>query len=134
LKLQKVFFGEAKILSEVVNEIFMKNNSNDDNEMWPSEPIILENKHAAAMWKEKWLLLHTVTRSSIAMLCCDKTLDPIQESLKEYIRTLEEETRVRNALLKDYDSHRRRLRKYEDKMQSLVHESSVTTAANRIFY
>ena len=118
LKLQKAFFGEAKEFSGVVNQIFERNL--DQRELWPLELNKLENHDAASMWRDKWIKLNDVTRSSVAMVCCDETLDPMKETLDDCLSTLEHETRQRNAVLKDYDAHRRRLRTYEAKVESIV--------------
>lgn len=59
--------------------------------------------------------IHNVVRSSCALINVERGLDPLRESLSELTPTVNNLIKERNALLKDYNSFRRRLKSLQEK-------------------
>ena len=118
LKQQKLFFGEARELTNVVHTMYEK--SLNENEVWLEDTNRLTHFEAVSVWKEKWDNLHDVVRSSSAIICCEESLNPIRDAITDYTPVFEQDTKDRAAILIDLDSFRRRLKVLENKRSDAV--------------
>lgn len=118
LKAQKMMFGEAQGLTSVIDALYTR--CEKEKDIWPSEVNKLKNPNVARVWNEKWDHLNDVTRSSVAIVCCDEALDPVKDLIKTFPTNFDQEVSDRNIVLKDFDAYRRRIKNAEAKKANLV--------------
>mmetsp|Transcript_20377 Transcript_20377/g.18517 ORF Transcript_20377/g.18517 Transcript_20377/m.18517 type:complete len:465 (-) Transcript_20377:28-1422(-) len=112
---QKDFFSEAVELSEAMSRIFDRS----ANMSWKDCYCELEYQANAIAFREAWREINTIIRTSCAMVSTEQALQPLYLAVTKLGPDVEEVCKERNLSVKDYDSHRRRLKGLESKRDTL---------------
>lgn len=115
---QKSFFADIVLLSESVARIFTYPSTNSS--YFHGIKNGLEQSEAAAInFNTTIEQIHSVIRSSCALINVERGLDPLRENLGDLTPIVNELIKERNSLLKDYNSFRRRLKSLQEKKVQL---------------
>lgn len=133
LTTQKSLFSDAKELATSLAKIYDNNMNMTD---WPGVQCDLKYAGVGYGYKDKWIAINDVLRSSTAMVCSEQALEPLKSAVTKMSPEIEALIKERNIRLTDYgmlcvgyqylqllicvtiDSYRRRLKEKEQKKES----------------
>jgi hypothetical protein len=117
LALQKSYFADGVALATSIARIHKLYEL--PSEYWPGTESNLISFQGAIKYKEVMTELHNVNRSSSAITCLDKAIDPLRDAIAEINPRIEAMVKDRNIQLIDYDSYKRRLKSLREKRDAL---------------
>jgi hypothetical protein len=126
LNQQKQFFNDATEFSKSVNRI---HSQYEDPEFWRGQDTQLASIPAALKYKEKMASIHTVYRSSCALVAVDNALEPVKDAIAKITPEIDYMTKERNTQLIDYDSYRRRVKGLKEKQEGFEKNGKANTTA-----
>ena len=115
LSRQKELFTENCDLATALSKIYQRNAELD----WPNVPCKLAYVSAALAYEDAWKFVNEVIRTSCAMVCNEQALQPLFAAVTSLGPGIEDICDERNTSVKDFDSHRRRLKGLEIKRDTL---------------
>eukprot|EP01031_Cornospumella_fuschlensis_P028539 gene28539-34450_t len=113
---QKSSFADNLILAETIWRIHDQYRLDD---YWPGAPCNLSSIPAAEKYKEAMKEIHTIYRSSSALTCLERAIDPLREAIANITPNVDSLVKERNTQVIDYDSYRRRLKGLREKYEQL---------------
>jgi hypothetical protein len=113
---QKTFFHDA---NEVATNFDRIHQQYDSSDYWPGTKSQLTTTRGSELYREKMELIHTVYRSSTALLNLEKALEPLRETIAEIGPHIEGIAKERNTIVIDLDSYRRRVKAAREKRETM---------------
>lgn len=118
---QKKMFADSYDLATSLARIYQRNLTMTD---WDNTTCQLQQGAAAESFKNSWESIHTVIRSSSAMVSTEMSLEPLRAAVTKMQPEIEAQCKERNTKLTDFDSYRRRLKGLEATKEKQVAKAS----------
>jgi hypothetical protein len=124
---QATMFNDCKDLAHVVHRVYQ---ANEQDGGWPEGSKKLLCNQAAESYKTSWDTLGDIIRVSTSSVCEENANDPLKENSLLLAKTIEDETKSRRLIVKDFDSYRRRLKTLQQKRDAAEAQGKGNTPAH----
>lgn len=119
LEHQKSASEETSEFSKLLSKMYSEQLDTEQNgSKWPHSSCALKNSLLSRKYVESCVDAHNIIQASCSTVCREEGLDPYKGAALTMGPAVEETCKLRNKMLTDFDSYRRRLKTLEAKKAS----------------